>query len=72
MPTFAQIMAFLAPFETLLAPEAATLAAEGESKVQAWIQAELAKDGLPAEVNVFLNAIDEGLTALANVEIAKI
>jgi hypothetical protein len=72
MPTFAQIMAFVQEVLPVLAPEVATLAAAEESKVQAWIQAELAKDGLPAEVNTFLQGIDSGLTALANVEIAKI
>ena len=42
-----------------------------ESQLQTWVQAELAKDGLPPEVNTFLMAVDQGLTALVNSEIAK-
>lgn len=59
-------------FFGLLIPALQGFISTEESQLQVWIQAELAKDGLPPEVNKFLTAVDAGLTALVNTEISKI
>lgn len=59
-------------FFGLLIPALQGFITTEESQLQTWIQAELAKDGLPPEVNAFLTAIDAGLTALVNTEIQNV
>jgi hypothetical protein len=71
----AKIQALLAPFIAMLKPFMPIISAEEQAKmavVHAWVQAELAKDGLPPEVNACLLEVDQAFESLIGAEVAKI